>query len=184
MRRLSFTLTALLLTGAAVQAAPPLAPRYVSPPSAYHYPSSRDTLSPARRTLRDYFAPPLSYYEHPYEPEFDYLPLYSPRLPLLSPALSPGLDVPLLPRVLRDSEPQLKPATIEVRVPAGAEVWFNGARTRQTGTVRVFESPPLEPGTPYAYSVKARWTLGGKEMERTLQVPVSAGAKNTADFTK
>ena len=175
---------ALFFTATAALAAPPIGPRFVSPPSAYHYPSSRDTLSPARRTPRDYFAPPVSYYLNPYEPEFEYAPWYSMTPPVQHPALTPGLDIPLLPRVLREPEPQTASAIITVRVPAGAEVWFNGAKTHRTGTTRVFESPPLERGTPYAYLVKARWREGGKEVVRSLQVPVSAGSKNTADFTK
>src|SRR5262245_46965126 len=35
------------------------------------------------------------------------------------------------------------PATIELLVPADAQVWFNGAATTQTGTVRRFVTPPL-----------------------------------------
>ncbi len=53
VRSLSFALAFLLLTGA-VFGAPPVGPRYVSPPGANHYPSSRDTISPrvaARMTI-------------------------------------------------------------------------------------------------------------------------------------
>src|SRR5262249_40914799 len=34
---------------------------------------------------------------------------------------------------------------INVRVPADAEVWVEGAKTTQTGTRRTFVSPPLDP---------------------------------------
>jgi uncharacterized protein (TIGR03000 family) len=95
-----------------------------------------------------------------------------------------GSDFPLLPRALREPEQGPARATIQVRVPPGAEVWFQGAKTKQTGAVRLFESPPLEPRERYAYDIKARWTEGGKEMERTLRVYVWAGARSEADFTQ
>jgi hypothetical protein len=38
------------------------------------------------------------------------------------------------------------PAEITAIVPAGAEVYFDGQPTTQTGAARVYSSPPLEPG--------------------------------------
>jgi uncharacterized protein (TIGR03000 family) len=74
-------------------------------------------------------------------------------------------------------------ASIRVRVPAGAELWFDGTKTRQSGAERSFRSPPLTPGKTYFYDVKARWTEGGKPVERTRTVDVRAGGRYTVDFT-
>jgi uncharacterized protein (TIGR03000 family) len=73
--------------------------------------------------------------------------------------------------------------TMNVRVPAGAEIWFEGSKTGQTGTTRTFVSPPLEPGRGFTYEVRARWTDNGKEVDRTRQVHVRAGEKVDVDFS-
>jgi uncharacterized protein (TIGR03000 family) len=66
-------------------------------------------------------------------------------------------------------------ARIRLRVPADAEVWFEGVKTRQTGTERYFFSPPLTPGLTYAYEVEARWKEDGKAVRRQRQIVVHAG---------
>jgi uncharacterized protein (TIGR03000 family) len=71
-----------------------------------------------------------------------------------------------------------------VKVPADAEVWFGSGKTRQTGELREFVSPELEPGRDYTYEVKARWTENGKEVVRTRTFDVSAGAWLVVDFTR
>lgn len=74
-------------------------------------------------------------------------------------------------------------AQVEVRVPVGAEVWFDGNKTNQTGAVRQFQSPPLKPGERYAYEVRARWKAAGQDTEETRRVTVRAGDRVTVDFT-
>jgi uncharacterized protein (TIGR03000 family) len=66
-------------------------------------------------------------------------------------------------------------ARIRLRVPADADVWFEGVKTRQTGTERYFYSPPLTPGLTYAYEVEARWKEDGKVVRRQRQIVVHAG---------
>jgi uncharacterized protein (TIGR03000 family) len=120
-----------------------------------------------------------SYYLRPYSPE----PSLTPQNPTVPATNVPPGDLPLVPRPRREpAPPPPEPAEIEVRVPAGAELWFNGEKTTQTGSVRQFRSPPLEPGARYAYDIKARWTENGKEVERTLHVPLTAGARQKATF--
>jgi uncharacterized protein (TIGR03000 family) len=76
-------------------------------------------------------------------------------------------------------------ATVCVVVPEGAQLWFGDQGTKQTGSVRYFESPPLTPGRKYYYDVKARWRdANGKEVTRTRQVAVRANAVVTVDFTQ
>jgi uncharacterized protein (TIGR03000 family) len=75
-------------------------------------------------------------------------------------------------------------AHVRVVVPAGAEVWFDGERTSQSGSLREFVSPPLAPDDMYAYEVRARWMENGKPVEQTRRVLVRAGALTTVDFTR
>jgi uncharacterized protein (TIGR03000 family) len=75
-------------------------------------------------------------------------------------------------------------AFIRVRVPANAEIWFEGDKTNQTGPERNFVSPALQTGKTFTYDVRARWTeSGGKVIDKTKQVKVEAGRRSTLDFT-
>lgn len=76
-------------------------------------------------------------------------------------------------------------AAIDVRVPAGSQLWFQDRQTRQKGGVRLFESPPLEPGKTYAYKVKAEWTNeDGEKVERTRTIQVRAGQHVALDLRR
>ena len=68
------------------------------------------------------------------------------------------------------------PATIELVVPADAQVWFNGQATAQTGSVRRFVTPPLNANGDYSYDVNVRWTRDGEPVEETRTIPVVAGS--------
>jgi len=74
-------------------------------------------------------------------------------------------------------------ALLEVKVPASAELWFDGVKTAQTGALRHFETPVLEPGRSFVYDVRARWTdTSGRVVDRTRQVTIRAGARMGVDF--
>jgi uncharacterized protein (TIGR03000 family) len=73
-------------------------------------------------------------------------------------------------------------AIMDVRVPAGAEIWFEGAKTGQSGSTRTFVSPPLEKGQTFTYEIRARWTQDGKPVEQTRHVNVRAGENVQVDF--
>jgi uncharacterized protein (TIGR03000 family) len=75
-------------------------------------------------------------------------------------------------------------ALIEVRVPPGAEVTFDGEKTTQMGGLRPFVSPPLTAGQPYSYKVTARWQEGGREVVRTRTVKFQAGERVGVDLTR
>jgi uncharacterized protein (TIGR03000 family) len=64
---------------------------------------------------------------------------------------------------------------LNVSVPANAEIWFNGAKTVQSGSRRQFVSPPLTAGRDYFYDVKVKWTKDGKEVVQNRQINVHAG---------
>ncbi len=64
---------------------------------------------------------------------------------------------------------------ISVSVPADAEIWFDGSKTVQTGTLRRFVSSPIVPGHDYAYEVTAKWKEDGREVTQSRRVLVHAG---------
>lgn len=76
-------------------------------------------------------------------------------------------------------------AAIDVRVPPGSQLSFQGRQTQQIGNIRFFESPPLEPGRTYAYKIKAAWKdATGEKVERTRTVQVHAGDYVRLDLRK
>jgi len=74
-------------------------------------------------------------------------------------------------------------ASIEVLVPAGAEVTFDGKKTRQTGQTRRFVTPALAGGTLYTYEVRATWAEpSGSQVIGIRSVDVAAGQNVVVDF--
>jgi uncharacterized protein (TIGR03000 family) len=88
-----------------------------------------------------------------------------------------------VPMVMTEPPPGDNRAKITVTVPADAEVYFDGTETTETGSERVFTTPPLAPGTEYTYSIRAVWTKGGKPVEQTRKVTFQAGAQVLTAFT-
>jgi uncharacterized protein (TIGR03000 family) len=75
-------------------------------------------------------------------------------------------------------------AYITLQVPANAEVWFNGETTKQTGPTRHFDSPPLQPGKSYFYTLRVRWQKDGKAVEETRRVNVRANDRVSLELTR
>jgi uncharacterized protein (TIGR03000 family) len=71
---------------------------------------------------------------------------------------------------------------ITVRLPANAELWFDGTKTKSTGTVRKFQSPPLRSGLRYTYDLRARWKDNGRTVTQTRHITVSAGDQIAVRF--
>jgi uncharacterized protein (TIGR03000 family) len=75
-----------------------------------------------------------------------------------------------------------KPIRLRVLVAPTASLWVEGARTQQTGAERLFESPPVEPGKTYVYTLVVSWIENGKEIAHTRTVKVKAGDEPTVDL--
>jgi uncharacterized protein (TIGR03000 family) len=75
------------------------------------------------------------------------------------------------------------PVTLQVKVSANAEILFDGRKTRQTGAVREFVSPPIPAQGTFTYTITARWMENGQPVEQTRTVNVKAGQRVTVDFT-
>ena len=77
-------------------------------------------------------------------------PAHYGAYPSPGPPAAPGSAYPspvaTPPRPPAESPPTALPVYVDVRVPAGAEIWFDDARTTQTGAVRRFVLPPVPPG--------------------------------------
>jgi uncharacterized protein (TIGR03000 family) len=104
------------------------------------------------------------------------------------PSPGPGYyNLPAEERATPPAEPESNPyltsaaaeeeqaAHLDVRLPAGAEIWFNNTKMPQTGKLRHFTSPPLTPGDDYYYEVRVRWHEGNRTVTRTRNVAVHAG---------
>ena len=76
-----------------------------------------------------------------------------------------------------------QPAYIRVQVPAGAQVSFDGSPTQQTGTDRLFVTPPMQAGPNYTYQVAARWQDNGRQRSEERTVRVRAGQTANVRFT-
>jgi len=75
-------------------------------------------------------------------------------------------------------------ATVEVRLPADAELWFDGHPTAQQGDRRTFTAPGLRPGLTYTYDVLARWHEGGQDVVRRERLLLRAGQALTLQFVR
>jgi uncharacterized protein (TIGR03000 family) len=63
-----------------------------------------------------------------------------------------------------------------------AHVWFEGSPTEQTGSDRLYISPPIDPGKNYSYTIKATWMENGKEVTKEQNLPVRANQQAMASF--
>ena len=86
---------------------------------------------------------------------------------------------PLVIQAVPEGEPI---AHFTIEVPASAELFLEGVKTKQTGPSRVFVSPGLTPGQQYVYEVRARWIENGQPVEQTRNVVVMAGQRLTVRF--
>jgi uncharacterized protein (TIGR03000 family) len=73
-------------------------------------------------------------------------------------------------------------ARLTVTVPADARVWIDDVLRTPTGSVREFCSPPLDPGSRYTYTIRARWDDNGCEVTQKQQVVLTPGAHLVVRF--
>jgi uncharacterized protein (TIGR03000 family) len=76
------------------------------------------------------------------------------------------------------------PVHVEVWVPDGAQVWLGPTASDQTGAVRTFVSPPLDPSVEYVYTVRGQWVENGQPVVREKKVTVRAGERVTVDLNR
>jgi uncharacterized protein (TIGR03000 family) len=90
------------------------------------------------------------------------------------------------PVVTRAYAPSLMPAAtsalITVTLPATAELWFEGMRVPNTGAVRRFASPDLNPLKAYTYDVRATWFESGRIVSQGQRLVVRSGDRLNITF--
>jgi uncharacterized protein (TIGR03000 family) len=65
-----------------------------------------------------------------------------------------------------------------------AELLFENEVTKATGTIRDFETPPLEPGREYQYTFSVKWAPNNyTTITRTRTISFTAGESITVDLT-
>jgi uncharacterized protein (TIGR03000 family) len=107
-------------------------------------------------------------------------PMYLPRNALRLYAPAADDDMANLPGP-REPTPSI-PVTIEVQLPAEAELWIEGRKMSLTGGLRKFISPPLLAGQRFTYEFRARWKEEGREVMRTQNLEVAAGEQHRINF--
>lgn len=192
-------LALLVLSAGSVLAAPGYAPGYFSAQHGGYFPGYYG----GHRVIGGYYPGYFSHYPAGYAGYGGYYPGYFsdlhaesafPALPnapayYYSPATvesSGGRSVLPEVRELQSLDPSQTGggAVISVHVPADAEVWFDGHETKQRGADRKFTTPPMPVGRLNHYEVHARWKKGGRVVDQTRTVPVSANHRTEVDFTQ
>jgi uncharacterized protein (TIGR03000 family) len=189
---IAFAGAAVIAAAASSQAAPP-----VGNYQGGTYPSYAYSLYPAYRPSSSFSSPgpyasPGYYRYYGYVPNAGYNarndPGFAQFYARVGPASGPPTSGPThfyIPSAGADEEtarPADTTAHIKVLMPAGADLWFDGWKSRSTGAVRKLQSPPLTPGRRYTYTVRAHWEENGREVTQTQQVAVSAGAHVVVNF--
>ena len=104
-----------------------------------------------------------------------------------APLQRPLAEVPLkeVTELRARAAPPSRTVLIDVFLPAEARLWFQGEPTSETGAVRQFESPPLEPGQAYTYDVRATWKDDdGREVVQSRRLTVRAGDHLEVDLNR
>ena len=112
-------------------------------------------------------------------------PVAEPKMPEKPKDEKPKQDKPKDDKKYDDKKlPAPKPTTdnkvasVEILAPLDVEVTFNGVVVQRKSEKQQFQTPALEPGQPYHYTVKVK----KGDQERTKIVAVEAGATVTVDL--
>jgi uncharacterized protein (TIGR03000 family) len=87
------------------------------------------------------------------------------------------------PKEKRDESLAPAPAVILVSLPTDAKLLIDNEATSSTGTSRVFQSPTLNPGKEYQYTLKAEVVRDGKSVKAEQVVTVKAGQTTPVTLT-
>jgi uncharacterized protein (TIGR03000 family) len=101
---------------------------------------------------------------------------------LLGPRALPAQEPGKPPPENKAPQTEKKPGTLKVFVPPFAELEIEGYKTRSTGEVRTFATPPLEPGKKYTYTLKLSWMEGSRRVTRMAVADLRAGEETVRDL--
>jgi len=77
---------------------------------------------------------------------------------------------------------QAAPSRVTVRLPEDARLSVDGVACPLTSTVRTFDTPALQPGKAYHYTLKAEVVRDGKTRTESKQVVLGAGKDVEVEF--
>jgi uncharacterized protein (TIGR03000 family) len=72
---------------------------------------------------------------------------------------------------------------VDVKLPADARLFVDGEAVPMTGESRTFQTPALESGRQYYYTVKVEAVRNGEKVSKTERVIVTAGRTARVDFS-
>lgn len=65
---------------------------------------------------------------------------------------------------------------LTIAAPQDAEIWVEGTKIAAGSPIREFNTPPLDPGRQYRYTIRAKWVgTDGQAVTQTQDVTFSAG---------
>jgi uncharacterized protein (TIGR03000 family) len=73
-------------------------------------------------------------------------------------------------------------ATVVIKLPADAKLYFDDRPTSSAGAERTYVTPGLTPGKEYVYQVKIEYVRDGRMMTQTKSVGVHAGQTSRVEF--
>jgi uncharacterized protein (TIGR03000 family) len=111
------------------------------------------------------------------------MPMPSMGGTILPPA-GDGMPQTLPPAGLSENRTSANQATFVVRLPADATLLADNAVIPGSGPVRVFSSPPLEPGRKYFYELAIEVNRGGKVLPDRQRVEFEAGKTANVTFNE
>jgi uncharacterized protein (TIGR03000 family) len=82
----------------------------------------------------------------------------------------------------KPSEPKPAPATIKVSLPADAKLFVDDVVCPLTSELRSFNTPALQPGQRYGYTLRAEIVRDGKTISKVRQVEMQAGSQVNVKF--
>lgn len=100
---------------------------------------------------------------------------------------APNGAQPFAPPVpqLREQEIALNPqrARVTVKLPSDARLWVENVLCPLTSGERTFNTPTLQPGRQYFYTLKVEVNRNGRALSENRRVYLSGGQQITVDFT-
>jgi uncharacterized protein (TIGR03000 family) len=71
---------------------------------------------------------------------------------------------------------------VTIKLPAQARLWVDQVPCPLEGTVRSFDTPVLQPGQRYFYTLRIEVERDGQRVEESRRVPFAAGQRVEVDF--
>jgi len=75
------------------------------------------------------------------------------------------------------------PAHLVVKLPEQARLFIDDTACPLTSATRSFDTPDLQPGQVYSYTLRAELTVAGRPVSESKRVTFRAGEETVVEFT-